>query len=117
MDSFYPNAAKIWNDIGPDLRKPTRLSIFKSNVLKIIRPRKKNFFNIHDPKGMKHLFQLRVGLSPLRQHKKRHKFRDTPTDTCRCEMSTETTAHFLVYCNLFTVARVHMFQVINPILV
>ena len=116
MNSFYPHAVKIWNDIGPDLRKPTRLSIFKSNILKIIRPRKKNFVNIHDPKGMKRLFQLRVGLSPLRHHKKRHNFKDTPTDTCRCKMSAETTAHFLAYCNLFTEERVHMFQAINPII-
>ena len=116
IDSFYPHAVKIWNDIGPDLRKPTRLSIFKSNILRLIRPLRLNFFNVHDPKGMKRLFQLRVGLSPLRYHKKRRNFKDTPTDTCHCKMSAETTAHFLVYCNLFTEARDHMFQTINPIL-
>ena len=92
------------------------MGIFKSNILKIIRPLRKNFSNIHDPKSMKRLFQLRVGLSPLRHHKKRRNFRDTPTDTCRCQMSAETTAHFLVYCNPFTEARDHMFQAINPIL-
>ena len=31
-------------------------------------------------------------------------------------MSSETTEHFLVYCNLFTEVRDSMFQVINPIL-
>lgn len=97
---------------GPTLRQAPSLSIFKSNILKLIRPQKKNVFNIHDPKGVRRLFQLRVGLSPLKHHKKRHNFKDTPTGTCRCQMFTETTEHFLVYCNLYT----DMFQVINPIL-
>ena len=73
-------------------------------------------FNIHDPKGMKRLFQLRVGLSPLNYHKKRHNFKDTLTDSCRCKLSPETTKHFLIYCNLFTKERYDMFQVINPLL-
>ena len=116
MNSFYPHAVKIWNELDPDLRQAPSVSNFKSNILKLIRPLKKNVFNIHDPKGMNRLFQLRVGLSPLRNHKKRHKFVDTPTDICCCQMSSETTAHFLRYCNLFTEARANMYRVINPIL-
>ena len=116
MNSFYPHTVKIWNEIGPALRQAPSLSIFKSNILKLIRPPKKNVFNIHDPKGVKRLSQLRVGLSPLRHHKKRYNFKDTPTDTCRCQMSTETTKHFLVYCNLYTEVRTNMLQVINPLL-
>ena len=70
MNSFYPNAIIIWNIIGPELRKATSLNSFKSNILKLIRPPKKKVFNIHDPKGIKMLFQLRVGLSPLNHHKR-----------------------------------------------
>ena len=116
MNSFYPHAVKIWNELDPDLRQATSLSNFKSNILKIIRPPKKNVLNIYDPKGMKRLFQLRVGLSPLRNHKNRHKFNDNPTDTCCCLMAAETTAHFLLYCDLFTEARGIMNRVINPIM-
>ena len=64
LHSFYPHSVKIWNEIGPTLRQVPSLSIFKTNVLKLIRPQKKNVFNIHDPEGTKRLFQLRVGLSP-----------------------------------------------------
>ena len=116
MNSFYPHSVKIWNEIGPDLRQAPSLNVFKSKILKLIRPPKKIVFNIYDPKGMKRLFQLRVGLSPLRHHKKRHNFKDTPCDTCACEMSIETTEHFLLHCKLFTVERKNMFRVINPIL-
>ena len=115
-NSFYPHAVKIWNELDPKLRQTTSLSVFKSDILKLIRPQKKNIFNIHDPKGTKRLFQLRVCLSPLRHHKKHHHFKDTPTDTCFCGTSAETTAHFLCYCELYTEIRRNMFQVINPIL-
>ena len=47
--SFYPHSVNIWNEIGPTLRRVPALNIFKSNVLKLIRPQKKNVFNIHDP--------------------------------------------------------------------
>ena len=116
MNSFYPHAVKIWNELGPELIHSASLSIFKSNIQKLIRPSKKSWFNIHDPKGIKRLFQLRVGLSPLRHHKKHHKFKDTPTSSCSCQMSSETTEHFLLHCVLYTEARNTMFQVINPIL-
>ena len=41
-------------------------------------PKKKSIFDIHDPTGTRILFQFRLGLSPLRSHKKRYKFIDTP---------------------------------------
>ena len=53
--SSYNHTVKIWNEIDPSL------SIFKP--LKLIRPEKKNVFNIHDPKCMKRLFQLPVGVT------------------------------------------------------
>ena len=71
-------------------------------------------YDIHDPKYMKRLYQLRVGLNPLIYHKKRHNLKDTSSDACRCEMSVETTKHFLVYCDLY---RNNLFLAINPLLV
>ena len=52
----------------------------KANILSRIRPIQKNIFGIHDPLGLRYLFQLRVGLSPLRHHKKLHNFADTPSE-------------------------------------
>ena len=56
-NSFYPHAVKIWNDIGPDLRQSPSLSIFKTDILKIIRPLKRSVFNNFDQIGRKRLFQ------------------------------------------------------------
>ena len=89
------------------------MSTFKSNILKILRPPKKKIFDIHDPKGIKILFQLRVG---LREHKRRHNFLDIPSDTCSCHNDAETTAHFLLHCNIYAAGRNSLNNIINPIL-
>ena len=52
------------------------LAKYKLKFLNLIRPPKKSIFGIHDPCGIKLLFQLRVGLSPLKGHKKNHNFLD-----------------------------------------
>ena len=114
--SFYPDALQSWNSLDPVIRQAVSLSKFKADVQSLIRYPKKSFFNTHDPIGLKRLFQLRVQLSPLKHHKKRKGFIDTPSDICSCQLSAETTEHFLIHCGLYIVARHTLFQVINPIL-
>ena len=82
----------------------------------MVRFSKKSIFDIHNTKCIKRLYQLRVGLSPLRHHKMRKGFRDTPTDICRCLRSPETTEHYLIHCDLYTEPRINLFHVITPIL-
>ena len=69
LNSFFPDSVIAWNGIGPVLRGAKSLSIFKKNILKVIRPVQKSLFNIHNPNGIRWIFQLRVGLSPLKSHK------------------------------------------------
>ena len=88
----------------------------KKNILKIYRPVKKSLFNIHDPNGIKWIFQLRVGLSPLKSHKNAHNFQDTPDDTCRCSLSAETSQHYFLHCPDFIYHRQILFQILNPIM-
>ena len=114
-NSFYPDSVISWNGIGPELRGAESLSIFKKNILKIIRPVKRNIFKIHNPNGIRWIFQLRVGLSPLKSHKRRHNFQDTPDDECVCG-NAETTQHFLLKCPIYNVQRLNVFQTVNPIL-
>ena len=115
-NSFYPNAIDSWNKLDPTLKEANSLSIFKSNTLKRFRLPKKSIYDIHDPKGIKRLYQLRVGLSPLREHKKRKNFKDTPTATCICQAAAETTEHFLFYCNRYGEMRINMRSVTDPII-
>ena len=69
LSSFYPDSVAMWNDMAPDLRGAESLSVFKKKLMEVYRPKKKEIFNIYDS-GIKWIFQLRVGLSPLKSHKK-----------------------------------------------
>ena len=116
LNSFYPDAVNCWNNLGPELRNVDTLSKFKSTVIKIIRPEKKSIFNIHNSNGIKYIFQLRVGLSSLKAHKKAHKFSDTPVDTCLCSTGIETTEHFLLNCPFFKAHRDKLFSIVDPLI-
>ena len=73
----------------------SHLLIFLKNILLFFRSETKSIFGIHEPSGLRYLFQLRVSLSPLRSHKFRHNFADTPSEICRCNQGIEDTNHFL----------------------
>ena len=77
---------------------------------------KRSLYDIHDPNGIKWIFQLRVGLSALKSHKKSHNFQDTPDDTCHCTLSAETSHHYLLHCPNFINHRNDLVQAINPVM-
>ena len=62
------------------------------------RPEGKPIFDIHDTTSIRYLFQLKLGLSPLRSHKDRYGFGVTPSATAK---------HKCVYLITFQ-DRVHM---------
>ena len=93
----------------------SHLLIFLSHILSLIRPKKKSIFNIHDPSGLRYLFYLRVGLSPLRSHKNRHGFADTPLDNCLCNHGVEDTNHFIFLCPLYTTQRATLIASVTAI--
>ena len=115
-NSFFPNSISLWNNLDPTIKRSRNISTFKSAILKIIRPQKKKIFNIHDTNRLKWIYQLRVGLSPLKYHKKRHNFNDTPNDTCPCTTGLETTEHFLLKCPLYPNARVTLLNSVDMVL-
>ena len=69
------------------------IGILKKDIISLIRPESKSFFNIHYPVGLRYLFQLRVSLSPLKGHKWCHNFSDTPSGICVCNEDIEDTSH------------------------
>ena len=52
MYSFFPDSTRSWKNIDINFQSSPSIG------------------GTHDPQGVKHLLQLRVGLSPLRHHKK-----------------------------------------------
>ena len=102
-NSFFPDATSNWNKIITSFDNLPSLEVLKGHLVSLIRPEKKSVFNIHDPLHLRYIFQLRLGLSPLRYHKKRHNFSGTPSEICLCGNGKEDTAHFLLLCPFLSI--------------
>ena len=115
--SFYPNSIKSWNNLDSDIRNAPTLSAFKSRLIKILRPLKKETFHVFNHRGLSWIFQIRVGLSHLKSHKLKHNFPGIIDDTCSCNLSSETTYHFLIECPNFNIYRQDLLFKVRSILV
>ena len=115
-NSFLPHAVSSWNIFISDFEDFPSFNNLKVHLLSLFRPKIKSIFGIHDPMGLRYLFQLRVSLSPLRSHKNRHNFIDTPSDICLCKQGVENTSHFLFFCPRFAIQRATLTTNVNEIL-
>ena len=113
---IFPDVIKIWNNTDQNFKNSENLISFKKQLNALIRPNKKATFRIFDPTGLKYLFQLRVGLSPLKCHKFKYNFLDTPHDICECGSAREDLKHFLFHCSLYTQLRVTLINSVSMIL-
>ena len=83
--------------------------------MQFIRPSPNSIFNCHNPKGVKLLTRLRLGLSHLRDHKFKHSFQDSLNPICNCGTDVETTTHYLLHCPLFSDERLILINNIRNI--
>ena len=116
LNSFFPDSIRSWNFVGVDFSSTLSIAVFKKNLKNLIRPKPRPIFGISDSMGIKFIFQLRLGLSPLKFHEKKHNFLDTPEDLCDCRSACEDTAHFLFTCDIHNVARVSLRTTVLDIL-
>ena len=105
MNSFFPDAVALWNIFIKHFDDVPSFDILKKHINTFFRPKNNTIFGIHDPSGLRYLFQLRLSLSPLRSHKFRHNFADTPSEICRCNQGIEDTNHFLFSCPDYATPR------------
>ena len=115
-DSFYPDSIRSWNRLGNEFRNSPTLKSFKSKMIALYRPPIRSIFDIHDTEGVKWLYQLRVGLSPLNYHKHSHNFLDTPSNKCIVCNTIENTQHFMLSCSIYNDARIVLFRSLNTLL-
>ena len=72
MNSFFPDAVASWNIFIKHFGEVPSFEILKKHINAFFRPQTKNIYGIHDPSGLRYLFQLRISLSPVISHKFRH---------------------------------------------
>ena len=102
---FFQSTIIEWNNLDPHLRKSENFLVFKSNILKFIRPSPNSVYNCHNPIGTCLITRLRLGLNNLRKHKFKHGFQDTLAPLCSCGWDVESTEHFLFHCPQFVNER------------
>ena len=78
---------------------------FKTNILRFILPSPNSAYSCHNPKRLKFVTKLRLGLSHLREHKFKHSFQDTTNPLCSCGLDIESTEHFLLHSPKFVNER------------
>ena len=114
-NSFFPSAVIEQNKLDLNIRNCESLNIFKKTLLNFIRPSGSTVFSCHNPKGVKLLTRLRLGLSHLSEHKFKHSFQDSLNPICSCGNDIETSAHFLLHCPNFSNERSTFLNIIGNI--
>ena len=105
LNSFFPYTIKEWNKLDNKIKELKSSALFRSSLLKSIRPQPNSVFNLCDPLGLKLLTRLRVGLSHLREHKFHHNFLNTLNPLCPCNLEIESVSHFFMRCSFYTNER------------
>ena len=67
-NTFFPSSILEWNKLDVSLRNSASYNVFKNSILKSIRLSPNKIFQCHNPKGIKLVIRLRLGLSHLREH-------------------------------------------------
>ena len=114
-NSFFPSVVIEWNKLDPNIRNSENSFIFKKKLLKFMCPSGNSVFKYHNPKGIKLLTRLRLGLSHLREHKFKHGFLDSLNPICCCGHNIETSTHFLLHCSNYSTERLTFLNIIRNI--
>ena len=100
---------------GTHIRKSKSISIFKINVLKFIQPKPNNVYYCHNPKGIRLLTRLCLGLSHLCEHKFKHSFQYCLNPLCFCCNEIEISTHYLLHCPTYANKRITLLNWIKSI--
>ena len=114
-NSFFPSAVIEWNKLDLNISNSESLNIFKKSLLKFMCPSGSSVFNCHNPRGVKLLTRLRLGLSYLCEHKFKHGFQDSLNPICTCGNDIKTSAHFLLPCPHYSNERSNFLNTIKNI--
>ena len=66
-----------------------------------MQPSPNSVFDIRNPKGIKLVTRLKLGLSHLREHKFKHSFQSTINPLCNFGQDIESTTHFFLHYPFF----------------
>ena len=113
--SSFPGYISKWNKLDPSLRNSESFHTFKKNILQFIRPTANSVYHCHNPKKIKLITRLRLGLSHLREHKFKHNFQEPLNPLCNCGHGIQSATYFFLHCPLFTNERYTLLRTLSSI--
>ena len=114
--SFIPSTLNDWFKLDENIRNSESIVIFKNRLLSFIRPVQSNIYHIFDPKGLKFLTRLRVGLSHLNEHRFCHNFQNCLNPLCSCSLEIENTSHYLLHCQQFANHHIDLMNSVKSVI-
>ena len=105
MNTFFPSTVTKWNKLSLSIRKSTNLNIFKSRLIRFVKPLENSVFICHNPIGIKYLPRIKLEFSHLCYHKFKHGFLDAIDPLCSCSTRIENTVHYFLHCQNFSTAQ------------
>ena len=106
--SFFPFCVKEWGNLSGELRNIDSIKKFKLSILNFVRPREYSVFPVHDINDLKLLTRSRLNFSHLNEHKFRHNFNDTINPMSSCRKEPETTLHYLLHSDFYSIYRIEL---------
>ena len=112
---FFPSTLNDWFRLDENIRNSESIATLKSRLLSFIRPVQTNIYHIFDPKGLKFLIRLRLGLSHLNEHKFCHNFQDCLNPLCSSSLEIEDTSHYLLHCQHLSNHRIDLMNSVKSV--
>ena len=78
--SFFLHTVNEWNNLDNIIKSAESYFIFRTRMLKLIRPTCNDTYRVHNPTGLKLQTRLRWGLSHLNGHNFNHNFNSFVTE-------------------------------------
>ena len=114
--TFFPSAIIEWNKLDWKIKNSESIETSKKIILSFIRPSRNSTFNCHNPKRIKLLSRLRLGLTHLREHNVKHSFQDSLNPFFSCgKGEVETSSHYLLYCLNYSEERLALLNTIKNV--
>ena len=105
-NTFFSSNNNWWNKLDWKIKNSESIETFKKRILPIIWSSPNRTFNCNNPRGIKLLSRLRLGLSHLREHKLKYSFQDSLNPFCSHRKGeVESSSYYLLHCSNYSEER------------
>ena len=103
-----------WNQLDEYIKSSPAVSVFKRELMRLIRSQKRSLFGFHDKEGVRLLTRSRAEFSDLGEHRFRHNFQCS-SPMCFCLTGIESNEHFPLHWPLHSSHRGNLFDCISNV--